>query len=156
MAAVRSSHYWEAEGWVLYISLSSEFLDPILVCVCVGEGVASSHTTKQFSDTIRVSENNLAQFWHYLTVGSITFYRLRLQSYKTVPWLPTHIYTSDTTPKPRLLLVLLDLLAINQYIHMTSSWGQLSRSWRYVFLTGLLVITKEYNLETKRFIGQSV
>ena len=40
------------------------------------------HTSKQISD--RMSKNS-TQFWHYLPRNSIRFYRLRAQSYKTIP-----------------------------------------------------------------------
>lgn len=48
------------------------------------QGPSQTTNTNQSSDTLLVSENS-AHFWHYLHGDSITFHRLKAQSYKTAP-----------------------------------------------------------------------
>lgn len=76
----------------------------VRVCVCVG-GIVP-HTPVNNSQTpVGYPRIQLTSDTIYLEIDSIRFHRLRIQSYKTALPAPTH--TSDASPKPRLLPVLL-------------------------------------------------
>lgn len=86
------------------------------------EGVVSSHTYKQFSDTSMVSKSSTL-FWHHLLWERPSFHRLRVQSNMNalLPNTPTHIHNSDFDWKPRLLPV---LLAIGWRFPRPVTWVQ--------------------------------